>query len=230
MKNKNKKAVGYVRRSSHNEDSGSFDRQEKAINDFAKRNDFKIVTEGFYYDGSTSGKTSIEERDGMLALLERCKDEGIKTAIVQESGRIARQLLCQMVIIERFKAAGIDLIDCSGLMLSETDDPQRKMVIQILGAIKEMDRSETVAKMMAGRNRVRAAGGRAEGKPTFGHTEGERLIIKRIKQLRRKPAKGVVKKWVKVTRILNEEGFRNRSGGEFKSPYVSKLAKENGIK
>jgi hypothetical protein len=44
------------------------------------------------------------------------------------------------------------------------------------------------------------------------------------------PDSAAAKKWVRVTRILNEEGFRNRSGGEFKSPYVSKLAKENSIK
>ena len=147
------KAVGYVRRSNVDEDSGSFDRQEKAIKEFARRSGHTIIEDGFFYDGGTSGTTSLDERDGMLALLERCKADDIKVAIVQESGRLARQLLCQMLIIDRFKAAGIDLLDCSGLKLSETEDHQRKMVVQILGAIKEMDRAETIAKMKAGKER-----------------------------------------------------------------------------
>ena len=42
-------------------------------------------------------------------------------------------------------------------------------------------------------------------------------------------AKGKPVKWVKVCDIINAEGHRNRSGGEFKPPYVHKLAKQNGI-
>jgi len=226
-------ATGYVRRSNVNEDSGSFERQEKAISEFAKRNGYKIVEDGFYHDGGTSGTTSLEERDGMLALLERCKAENIKVAIIQESGRLARQLLCQMLIIDRFKDAGIELIDCTGLKLSETDDPQRKMVIQILGAIKEMDRAETIAKMMAGKERKRKLGLRVEGRARFGaESPMEANIIKRISQVRRSHgnAKGKPVKWVKVTSIINDEGHRNRKGDLFTDAYLRKLAKENGIK
>jgi DNA invertase Pin-like site-specific DNA recombinase len=233
MKNKIKKAVGYIRRSNHNEAArGSFDRQEKAVTEFAKRSGFEIVEGGFYHDGGISGTTSLEERDGMLALLERCKADGITVAIVQECGRLARQLLCQMLIIDRFKSAGIELLDCTGLKLSETDDPQRKMVIQILGAIKEMDRSETIAKMKAGKERKRKLGFRVEGRARFGaESPVEATIIKRIRQVRRSHgnAKGKPLNWVKVTGIINDEGHRNRKGDVFTAAYVRKLARENGI-
>ena len=53
------KAVGYVRRSNVDEDSGSFDRQEKAIKEFAKRSGHMIIEDGFFYDGGTSGTTSL---------------------------------------------------------------------------------------------------------------------------------------------------------------------------
>jgi len=225
-------AVGYIRRSNVDEDSGSFDRQEKAIKEFAARSGHKIIDGGFFYDGGTSGTTSLEERDGMLALLERCKADGVKVAIVQESGRLARQLLCQMLIIDRFKDAGIDLLDCTGLKLSESDDPQRKMVVQILGAIKEMDRAETIAKMKAGKERKRKTGARVEGRPRFGaESAAEAFTIKRIAQVRRSHgnAKGKPVKWTKVCEIINSEGHRNRSGEVFKPPYIRKLAKENSI-
>ena len=226
------KAVGYVRRSNVDEDSGSFDRQEKAIKEFAKRSGHMIIEDGFFYDGGTSGTTSLDDRDGMLALLERCKADDIKVAIVQESGRLARQLLCQMLIIDRFKAAGVDVLDCSGLKLSETEDSQRKMVVQILGAIKEMDRAETIAKMKAGKERKRKTGARVEGRAIFGAESAEEAnIIARIAKVRRSHgnAKGKPVKWVKVCDIINAEGHRNRSGGEFKPPYIRKLAKQNGI-
>ena len=52
-------AVGYIRRSNVDEDSGSFDRQEKAIKEFAARSGHKIIDGGFFYDGGTSGTTSL---------------------------------------------------------------------------------------------------------------------------------------------------------------------------
>ena len=203
---------------------------EAAIKEFAKRSGYEVVE--FFRDGGKSGTTSIEERDGLTALFARCKAEGITVAICQESGRLARTLIQQMLIIDKAREASIDLLDCSGEVLSQTEDSQRRMIIQILGAIKEYDRAETIAKMKAGRERVRAAGGRAEGRPRFGEEcAAEAKIIKRIRHIRRshKNCKGVPVKWVKVTSTINDEGFRNRSGGEFTSAYVRKLAKENGI-
>ena len=155
------KAVGYVRRSNVDEDSGSFDRQEKAIKEFARRSGHTIIEDGFFYDGGTSGTTSLDERDGMLALLERCKADDIKVAIVQESGRLARQLLCQMLIIDRFKAAGIDLLDF-WLEAVETEDHQRKMVVRFWRDQRN-GRAETAVKMKAGKERKKT-GARVEGR------------------------------------------------------------------
>lgn len=230
-KKKLTKAVGYIRRSNLNEESkGSFHRQEAAIRDYAKRSGYEVVE--FFRDGGKSGTTSIEERDGLTALFARCKAEGITVAICQESGRLARTLIQQMLIIEKAREASIELLDCSGEKLSDDSCSQRVMISQILGAIKQYDRSETIAKMKAGRERVRAAGGRAEGRPRFGEEcAAEAKIIKRIRHIRRshKNCKGVPVKWTKVTTRINDEGFRNRSGGEFTSAYVRKLAKENAI-
>lgn len=225
------KAVGYIRRSNINEESkGSFHRQEAAIKDFAKRQGYDVVE--FYRDGGKSGTTSIEERDGLTALFDRCKADGITVAIVQESGRLARTLIQQMLIIDKAREASINLLDCSGAMLSDTDCPQRKMITQILGAIKEYDRAETIAKMRAGRERVRAAGGRAEGVARFGsECQKEALIVKRMAQIRRSHGncKGVALKWTKVTERLNGEGFRNRRGDLFTAANVRKIARDNAI-
>lgn len=224
--------VGYIRRSSAKEDSGSFDRQEKAIRSFAKRSGLKIVEDGFYRDGGVSGTKDLEDRAGLLALFERCQRDGIKTVAVENCSRISRELICQMVMIERFRTAGLTVLDCSGLEVSDIDDPQKKLIVQIIGALQEWDRSQIIAKMNAGRDRKRAKGGKAEGRYKFGTTTGEKLVIKRITTLRRSHgnAKGAPLKWTKVTRLINEEGLRNRSGGEFTPHFVRKLAKENGIK
>ena len=63
-------AVGYIRRSNSKEDSGSFDRQEKAIKGYAKRSGLKIVEDGYYRDGGVSGTKDLEDRAGLLALFE----------------------------------------------------------------------------------------------------------------------------------------------------------------
>ena len=231
-KKKTTEAVAYIRRSSAKEDNGSFDRQINAIEGYCSSAGVKIVEDGFYRDGNVSGTKNLEDRDGLLALFNRCEEDGIRTVVIADASRLARELICQMVLIERFRKAGLVVLDATGLEVTDIDCPQKKLIVQIIGSLQEWDRSQTIAKMNAGRDRARAKGLKAEGAHPFGHTASEKRTLKRIKQLRanhgntdRRP-----KKWVTIAAMLTEEGHRNRAGGEFTSAYVSKLAKANAIK
>ena len=64
-----------------------------AIDAFAKRNGFTVVQE--FYDAAVSGADPIQDRPGFASLLDRIEDNGVRTVIVEDASRFARELLAQ---------------------------------------------------------------------------------------------------------------------------------------
>ena len=60
---------------------------------FAKRVGFEIVDE--FYDAAVSGADPIETRAGFAALLDRIEGNGVRTVIVEDASRFARELMAQ---------------------------------------------------------------------------------------------------------------------------------------
>jgi DNA invertase Pin-like site-specific DNA recombinase len=60
----------------------------------------------------------------------------------------------------------------------------------VLGAVAEFEKNVLVLKLRAARERKRKRGERVEGAKPYGHFPAERAVVDRMRQLRRKPAKG----------------------------------------
>jgi DNA invertase Pin-like site-specific DNA recombinase len=99
MKSKGKgraQAVGYTRTSSAanvGADKDSEKRQRVAIDGFAKRIGLEIVE--WFYDPAVSGADPIEARPGFSALLDRLENNGVRTVLVEDASRFARDLVAQ---------------------------------------------------------------------------------------------------------------------------------------
>ena len=74
-------------------DKDSEKRQRHAVQGFAKRAGFGIVDE--FYDAAVSGADPIETRAGFAALLDRIEGNGVRTVIVEDASRFARELMAQ---------------------------------------------------------------------------------------------------------------------------------------
>ena len=86
-------AVAYLRTSSVanvGADRDSDKRQRDTIASFAKRAGFVIADE--FYDPAVSGADPIEARPGFAALLDRIESNGVRTVIVEDASRFARDL------------------------------------------------------------------------------------------------------------------------------------------
>src|SRR4051812_42195096 len=99
-------AVAYLRTSSAanvGTDKDSDVRQRLAIEAFAKRAGFTIVAE--FNDAAVFGADPIEVRPGFSALLDRIESNGVRTVIVEDASRFARQLVVQeagvLALVER---------------------------------------------------------------------------------------------------------------------------------
>ena len=67
----------------------------QAISTFAKRAGFEIVAE--FYDAAVSGADPIQDRPGFSALLNRIESNGVRTVIVEDASRFARELAVSSV-------------------------------------------------------------------------------------------------------------------------------------
>jgi DNA invertase Pin-like site-specific DNA recombinase len=98
MANKGKRigAVAYIRTSSAanvGADKDSDKRQRATIEGYAKRAGFVLLEE--FTDAAVSGADPIETRTGFAELLDRIEDNGVRTVIVEDTSRFARELVTQ---------------------------------------------------------------------------------------------------------------------------------------
>ena len=122
-------AVAYLRTSSSanvGADKDSDKRQRAAIQAFARRGGYELVAE--HYDAAVSGADPIEGREGFAALLDRIENNGVRTVIVEDASRFARELVVQELGIALLAKRGVRLLTASGDDLTDSDDLGRKMM------------------------------------------------------------------------------------------------------
>jgi DNA invertase Pin-like site-specific DNA recombinase len=104
-------------------------------------------------------------------------------------------------------------------------DPMLKAMIQVQGVFAELDKSMLVAKLRKAREAKKAKTGRCEGRKPYGYYEGEEALIKRIKQLHRKPRGGKRLGPYQIARILNRESWPTRNAERRYGSHVSAILK-----
>jgi DNA invertase Pin-like site-specific DNA recombinase len=207
------KAYGYLRVSGKDQiDGDGFPRQRTAIEAYARAHDLKIVQwfEEKGVSGTIADRPAFQEM--MLALLA----DGVRTVIIEKLDRLARDLMVQETIIGDLRKQGFELLStCEPDLCS--DDPSRKLVRQIFGAIAEYDRAMIVLKLRAARERKRAKTGRCEGRKAFGSLPHEKGALKRMRELYRQ---GMTYSAIAVQ--LNSEGFKTQTHSQWFPATVSR--------
>ena len=215
-----KKAYGYLRVSGQGQIQGDgLVRQEKSIKDYAAANGFTI--QKVFKDEGISG--TLEDRPALARLLLNLEENGhgITTVIIERVDRLARDLMVQENIIADFQKQGFNLISAAEGNDLLSSDPTRKLVRQVLGAIAEYDKTMTVLKLRAARERKRTKHGKCEGRKSYAEAMPE--VLKEIRRLRR-ARKGMPRRtYVKVAAELNASGFKTMTGKEFTGQTVQSI-------
>ena len=104
------------------------------------------------------------------------------------------------VISGQFARIGARVLTADGAdPTSAADDPTRTLIRQVLAAVAQFDKTVTVLKLRAARERKRRQTGRCEGRKAFGTHPNEARTLARMHELRRKPK-------------LGKHGYPTRSG------------------
>jgi DNA invertase Pin-like site-specific DNA recombinase len=157
-------ALAYLRTSSSTNvgaEKDSDKRQRIAIEAFARHGGFEIVAE--FYDQAVSGADPIEGRPGFAQMLEHIAGNGARTIVVETANRFARDLIVQQTGHRMLKERGIEIIAADIPSAFVDDTPTTTFVRQVLGAVAQLDKAMTVAKLRGARERKRRQVGLCEG-------------------------------------------------------------------
>ena len=76
----------------------------------------------------SQAQTPSRHRAGFAALLDRIEGNGVRTVLVEDASRFARELMAQELGITLLISRGVRLLTASGDDLTASDDPTRKMM------------------------------------------------------------------------------------------------------
>ncbi len=216
------KAVAYLRTSSAanvGTDKDSETRQRLAVESYAKASGFELVDE--YRDPAVSGADPIETRPGFIALLDRIESNGVRTVIVEDASRFARQVIVQELGLMALKERGVRVLTSSGDDLTETDDPSKVMMRQVAAAFAEFEKARLVGKLAAARRRKRETTGKCEGRKS--HAEKRPDVVALAKRLARKKPKGGKPSLRTISEGLADQGHLNERERPFAAKSIASM-------
>jgi DNA invertase Pin-like site-specific DNA recombinase len=215
------KAFAYLRVSGKGQiDGDGFPRQLTAIKAYAAKHDIKIIR--VFREEGVGGAKELENRPALLELMTALHSNGVKLVMVEKLDRLARDLMVQETIIGDLRKNGFDLVSVGEPDLLQ-NDPSRKLMRQIFGAISEYEKTMIVLKLRGARVRQKAKTGRCEGAKPYGELPGEVEVIERMKALR---ATGMG--FDRIAAALNAEGIRPRRGARWHGLTVNKILTGKG--
>ena len=213
-------AYGYLRVSSQGQLEGDGpERQRQKIVAFCKAHGIEI--KGWYRESETGTRQDRPELARLMVDLEQNGHE-VRMVVIERLDRLARDLMVQEAIIRDFKKMGVQLVSVDEGRDLAGDDPTRKLVRQVLGAIAEYEKTMLVLKLKAARDRKRRKTGKCEGRKRYGEESSEeRRVIRRIKLMRRTRRggyKGLT--YQAIADQLNEEGLVTQQGKRWSAQLV----------
>ena len=212
-KQENKMAVGYLRVSSKGQIKGhGFERQRDEIKRHAKKAGYTIIE---WYKEAYTG--TEEDRPEFLRMIEDLLTNGCQTIIIECMDRFGRRSMVSEQLLALLIRKDIAMISAmTGQNITEDvqdeDDPWKKFIVQIQNNIAELDKRLLVRKLRKAREAKKAKTGRCEGRKPYGYYPGEDDVIKRIRQLYRKPHGQERLGCRAIAKQLNQEGISTRSG------------------
>ena len=154
-------------------------------------------------------------------MLDTIEGNGVRTVIVEDASRFARELVTQELGILALIRRGVRVLTASGDDLTDSTDPSRKMMRQIAGSFAEYEKARLVSKLKAARERKRAASGKCEGRKSW--AEINPGLVREARRLRRRSPKGHQRSLRDVAAELAKLGYVNERGATFSAASVASM-------
>ncbi|MGO9963010.1 MAG: recombinase family protein [Acidimicrobiales bacterium] len=224
------KVIAYVRVSTSQqaEEGLGLEVQEQAIRSWARAHRHKIVA--VVADQGVSGTKELDDRPGLAEALAMVGNGFVGGICVARLDRLARDLVLQEQLLAEVRRQGGDVFTTStaeaGYLTDDPDDPSRRLIRQVLGAIFEYERAMIGLRLRAGRRRKAEKGGFAYGSPPLGWRaergqlvvdDAESAALARMVELRNcgESLRG-------IATVLADEGHRTKRGARWHPQTVAR--------
>ena len=226
------KIVAYLRVSTDKqaEEGYGLDVQRADCQAWARANGHRIV--GWYPDEGVGGANDLAAREKLPDALAALADGTASALVVPRLDRLARDLVVQESLIAEIRRMGGEIFSTSaaeaGYLADDPDDPSRKLIRQILGAVNEYEKAMIALRLRRGRAAKHRAGGYAYGAPAYGQRAQDG-------QLADEPAEQAVSAEIAAMRAtgasyraiaahLNDAGHTTKRGTRWRAPQVQRVA------
>jgi DNA invertase Pin-like site-specific DNA recombinase len=217
------KLVAYLRVSTDTQalDGLGLEVQRSAIRTWAHEGGHRIVL--WTSDEGVSGSNGLDNRIGLLDALSALRYGSATALVVYRLDRLARDLIVQETLLGEIKRLGAAVFSTSAAeaayLTDDPDDPSRKLIRQVLGAVAEYERSMIALRLRSGRRLKAERGGYIGGQVPFGFRSVDRSLVAdpaesatraRALELR---AEGLSLR--QIAARLGEEGLRPKRGARW---------------
>jgi DNA invertase Pin-like site-specific DNA recombinase len=197
-------------------DGDGFERQERAINAYCAANGIAVKR---VYRESFTGTAESMDRPAWVDMMAEIMANGVKTIVIEKLDRLARDQMVQEHIVRDLQSRKITLISVEEPDLCR-DDPTRKLLRTIMGAISEYDKTMIVLKLRGARKRKRDRGERCDGAKPYGELPGEAEVLVRARALQ---GGGVSP--AKIAESFNALGIKPRKGDRWHPHVIARILK-----
>lgn len=229
-------AIGYIRVSTDNQnaaDAYGLETQRAAIENYCRANNLELAQ--IFEDPALSGSLEPMERPGLLAALEALKAEEITQFIVPRLDRLARDAFLNLWLEKEIRKMGAELISINEPYRWE--DPTQKLLLTMVAAFAEFERSLITTRLSSGRKTKARQGGYAGGKAPIGYKEirGSKALavdedkastVRRVFELKDIYPKATLKA---MADTLNAEGCTTKMGKLFHPMQVKRILDRRAI-
>ena len=170
----------------------------------------------------------METRIGLAEALAVLKAGEAEQLVVYRLDRLARDLILQETLVQRLRDQGTPVRSASEPDIdTDTDDPTKTLIRQIIGAVSQYERAVIRGRMMAGRAAKRAQGGYGGGTVPYGFRlldskiepdPDEQVVVALVCEL---AAKGLSLR--QIITELDNAGHKPRSGDAWHPTQVSRI-------
>ena len=129
--------------------------QRKELDDYCTRQGWPIALDHIYVDAGVSGKT--DARPAFQAMLAAAQAGQLQRIVATKLDRIARNLKNLLQTVDELKKYGCALVIKKEAF--DTSTPQGMFVLQMLGAVSELERSMIHERVQSGRVENASGGG-----------------------------------------------------------------------
>jgi len=176
------RVVGYLRVSTERqaEEGLGLEVQEAKIWEWASAEGHELVA--VLSDEGVSGAKELDHRPGLSDAMGLLREGSAQGIVVYRLDRLARDLIVQEQLLNEVRRMGGVTYSTSsaesGYLTDDPDDPSRRFIRQVLGAVSEYERSMITLRLRSGRRRKADRGGYAFGAPRYGYrAEAKELAV-----------------------------------------------------